>query len=95
MRHRLTLAAGWTLVVLGLLVFPLPIPLGLPMMALGLALLLPVSGAARRGLRALRRSMPGFSQRLTEAAKHLPAGLRRIIAITDPGRSRSASRRRW
>lgn len=87
------LAVGWTLVIVGLIVFPLPIPLGLPMMAAGFAVLIPVSRTARRGLRAARRSLPTFSYHLNRAAIHLPVGLRRVIDTTDPFRPRRSPRK--
>ena len=93
LRTTVALFLGWSLVVVGIIVIPLPIPLGLVMVALGFTILIPVSRTARRGLKALRRALPGFSPGLRRAAVYLPVGLRRVIDITDPFRPRRIARK--
>jgi len=92
-RGIVALTLGWILVIVGLIVIPLPIPLGLLMVATGFTVLIPVSRTARRGLRAVRRSLPTFSHHLNRAAIHLPVGLRRVIDTTDPFRPRRSPRK--
>lgn len=48
MRSALILSAGWFLVALGVLIWPLPGPMGLPTIAVGFSLVLSQSRAARR-----------------------------------------------
>jgi len=49
----LILLGGWSLVALGVVVFPLPIPLGIVLVSLGLGVLVPCSTLARRLLQRL------------------------------------------
>ncbi len=51
----LILVSGWSLVTLGVAVFPLPIPLGVLLVSLGLGVLVPCSTLARRLLQGLRQ----------------------------------------
>lgn len=80
------LTAGWLLVAGGAMLTPLPIPVGLLLLAIGLLLLARDSRWMRERLRALRRRYPSLSARLTQLARHAPAGLARLIRLTDPRR---------
>lgn len=80
------LASGWLLVTGGAILTPLPIPVGLLMLSLGLLLLARDSRWMRRRLRALRGRHPRLSRRLTRLGGHVPAGLARLIRLTEPRR---------
>lgn len=56
--RSLAIPAGWTLIVLGLVVGPLPGPGGIPVVALGVLILLQNSRWARRRFIALRQRYP-------------------------------------
>jgi hypothetical protein len=75
-----------TLVVVGIPVFVTPIPLGLPLIALGLFLLLQTSSRARLLRRRLARRYPETAQRFDAARRSLQQGAARL-------RDRLASRR--
>ena len=58
MRRRFTLIAGWFVVALGILIWPLPGPGGLPVVVAGLTLVLGSSQGARRRFVRLKRRYP-------------------------------------
>ncbi len=55
---------GWTLVIVGVPLYPMPIPLGLVCIAAGLVLLARSTPAVRRRLGALRRWFPGLYEKV-------------------------------
>lgn len=73
---------------MGVVVTPLPIPLGLLMIAMGLALLAHDSKYLRAGLRKLRSRYPVFSGRLRRLEPHLGQMFRALLRRTDPQRLR-------
>lgn len=80
------LTSGLTLVVIGIPVFVTPIPLGLPMIALGLFLLLQTSARARLLRRLLARRYPETARRFDSARRELQQVLRRARARLSGGR---------
>ncbi|WP_160166763.1 PGPGW domain-containing protein [Caenispirillum salinarum] len=78
------LGLGWILVVVGAVTAPTPVPVGLPMVAVGLYLLARESKTVRRVIRERRRALPGFSRRLNGLKHRMPRGVRRMIEATDP-----------
>ena len=75
---------GSTLVVAGLIVLPLPIPLGLIMLTIGFALLGPYIPAVRRLVRYLRRKWPAFNQTLMRNRDRFPPIVKKTIDRTNP-----------
>jgi len=75
---------GSTLVVAGLVVLPLPIPFGLIMLVIGLALLAPYISAVRRLIKYLRAKWPGFDQKLRRHHHRFPPVIKRTIDKTHP-----------
>lgn len=73
---------AWGLVIGGALITPLPIPVGLPMIAVGLALLIPGNPGVRRWVTRLRGRFPVTSERLNHIES--PGLLKRLIRITRP-----------
>jgi lauroyl/myristoyl acyltransferase len=73
------LAGGWLLLVFGLVLFPMPIPAGLAMVAGGAALLVHDSRTFRRLLTCLKRRFPRFFSALHEKATRLPPWMARRI----------------
>ena len=85
-RRSVTLVGGVLLIVAGLLVLPLPVPVGLLMIILGVSLLVPAIPALARYLKRIRRRYPITSQRLNHISPRLPRFVRRVIEETDPDR---------
>jgi len=84
-RRLVTLICGFTLILLGAIITPLPIPVGLVLIIIGLALVIPALPGTTRKLRQWRRRFPALSARLNQIAAYLPAFVRRAIRMTDPG----------
>jgi len=86
-KRSVTLVAGFAFVIGGLIVTPLPIPLGLIMVIFGLSLLIPSLPVLRRWLQLLRMRYPKVSARLRHIHPHLPAFARRVVDDTEPDES--------
>lgn len=67
--------AGWGLAALGLVMFVLPIPLGIPVMAFGLVILITTSRTARRMIRWLRMHSRPVDRSFTYLETRVPARL--------------------
>lgn len=78
------LGLGWLLVGVGAVTTPTPVPVGLPLVAVGLYLLARESKTVRRLIRERRRALPGLSRRLNGIKHRMPSGVRRMIEATDP-----------
>lgn len=74
------LTSGVALVVVGIPIFITPIPLGLPMIALGLFLLLQTSARARLLRRLLARRYPETARRFDVARRQLQDLVKRARA---------------
>ncbi|MBB4658765.1 PGPGW domain-containing protein [Parvularcula dongshanensis] len=75
---------GSTMLVCGAVFLPLPIPLGLPLIALGLAFLAPYFDPAQTVIRSLRRRAPGFDVVLIKHAHRCPRVIQTTIERTAP-----------
>ena len=84
MIKALSITAAVSLIVVGLIVLPMPIPTGAIMIVIGLVLLLSVSVTAIRLLRAFRRKHPNADGIIREVEARLPAAWRRILRRSDP-----------
>jgi len=85
-RDHLLLALGWILLILGLVITPLPIPVGLILALCGLAILTMKSHSLRAYLIRSRQRYKGVSDRLTRVTPRLPKFLRQAVELTDPNR---------
>lgn len=79
---RLTL--GWALMAVGAVILPTPVPVGLVMVIVGIALVAPESRWLQGWLRRRRAANPTLSGRLAALATRLPRPARRVIDLTDP-----------
>ncbi|MDX1580142.1 MAG: hypothetical protein R3360_00830 [Alphaproteobacteria bacterium] len=70
----------------GVVTFPLPLPVGLFLMVLGLALFLAYSNWGREIVKRWRFNNRGADARIRLLARKLPAFLRRSLEITRPRR---------
>lgn len=84
MKRCLGLAVGWFLVIFGLLIAPLPLPIGQIMALVGLGILIGESDAIRGWVRRKRTNNPNISRKITEKGHHLPGFLDRAIKLTEP-----------
>lgn len=75
---------GIFLLLSGAVLLPLPIPLGLPMLTIGFALLAPYVPAVQRLIRRLRTKSPSLNQTLLRHRRRFPPIIRRTIAKTHP-----------
>lgn len=73
---------GYCLLVPGLIILPSPIPIGLIMVALALAILLTTSKTVARLVFRLRYRFDRVDDKLTQAERHLPRSLRVPLART-------------
>lgn len=83
LRHVLA-ALGVLLIIIGIPLFPTPIPLGLVLIIVGLALVAGESVFLQGIIRRWRRTNPGVDQRLRGAHGRMPGFVRRVIDLTDP-----------
>ncbi len=77
--------SGASLMVLGVLSVPTPVPIGFFFFAAGLYLMARGSKRARRSVKILRRHVPPFSRGLNKVKPHMPKRLRSFIEHSDPG----------
>ena len=86
-RRTLTIIFGWLLVVAGAILFPLPVPLGAPMLAAGVLVLARESRLIRRWIGRLRQRYPETSRWLHGwAQRRRIDSLKALEAETDPER---------
>lgn len=71
-------------VLVGMVLFPLPIPVGAVLIGIGLAMLVVSSTRVRRWVQTHRRRNSRFDAFVRKAASYLPGNLRRTIESTDP-----------
>lgn len=79
--HKVT---GSVLVVFGLVLFPMPIPVGLIMIALGLLMLAPYFKPIQNVVRSLRRRSDSVNSGLLKIKKKCPKVIRTAIEKTAP-----------
>ncbi|WP_425409701.1 PGPGW domain-containing protein [Hyphococcus sp.] len=79
--HQIT---GTTLVLAGLIVLPLPIPLGLIMLTIGFALLAPYIPAVQRLIRYMREKWPNLDSSLRRYRDRFPPVIKQTIDKTHP-----------
>jgi flagellar biosynthesis component FlhA len=78
------LTLGILLILLGIMVLPLPIPLGLLSILIGLSILVSVVPAIRQWLMAARRRYRDTSSALERIKHRMPAFVRQLIDETNP-----------
>lgn len=75
---------GSFMLLFGVVLFPLPIPLGLPLIALGLAFTAPYFRPSRRLIRLLRVKFSGLDRAMATHAHRCPGIVRTAIERTAP-----------
>jgi hypothetical protein len=79
--HQVT---GVFLVVIGVILTPTPIPFGLLLLTIGLALLAPYVRPVQRAVRGIRRRWPNIDEALRRNRDRFPKIIRQTIDKTHP-----------
>ncbi len=79
------LAIAILMVLVGLVTFLLPIPFGIVLLLMGIAMLMMVSPPVRRWFHRLREHYPSFDRRLASVEPHLPVSLQKILRPDNAG----------
>ena len=80
----MSIAAGVALVLVGLVVFPMPIPLGAIMIVCGLVLLVSASATIAERLRSFRRLHRGADKFIRTVEGNLPEQWKKALKRSDP-----------
>ncbi|MBE1300221.1 MAG: hypothetical protein GJ680_09980 [Alteromonadaceae bacterium] len=75
--------AAIVLIFIGLILFPLPVPVGIFFIIGGVALLISVNPKAQKIVRSLRKRHPWINELLHKATLKSPAFLRKILIKTE------------
>lgn len=86
MRRLVLRIIGFVLIGVGLVVFALPLPFGLLMIAIGIVLVVANSAWGAQQVRQARIRSPRFHRSLRRAGRRMPRRFYRILAATDPRR---------
>lgn len=78
----LMFSCGLVVLLAGVIVLPTPLPLGLPLLALGAALVLTASPAMRQHFKAWRSRNPHVCARLQAMERNMPKWLRKALEET-------------
>ena len=79
-----SIVAGVALVLVGLVIFPMPIPLGAIMIVCGLVLLVSASATLAHCLRTFRRRHRGANQVIQTVEDRLPESWKKALRRSDP-----------
>ena len=74
---------GFLLIAVGVPLFWTPLPFGLVLIAIGMALVLSNSDSAREWVRGKRQAHPGFNDLMTKAERVTPHPFDRILQRTE------------
>ncbi len=81
-RDIVQLIIGWVIFIVGAIFFPLPIPIGLPMMIIGLAIIAPQSRFLQRWMYKKRKRNEGLNKKIIFARRYVPTFVQKFIDIT-------------
>lgn len=87
MRRIFFVGLGWTFVVIGAVITPMPVPIpliGLGPLLIGCAILTAHSKSFRRGLQRLRRRSGWLSRTFDRFTEHGPQAIRAMVRRTRP-----------
>ncbi|MCK0068858.1 hypothetical protein [Kordiimonas laminariae] len=76
------LPVGGLVFIVGAITFPLPLPTGLILMVVGIAIAC-INPLVLRWVKRKRKNFPETNEKLRKAEPHLPAFLRRFLRRTD------------
>jgi hypothetical protein len=72
------------IVLIGIITFPLPIPIGAVLIVIGLAMLISSSKKVRNSIRSYRKRNPRINSIIMKAETYLPISVQTTINQTDP-----------
>ena len=84
MMKMISAAGATVLILVGLIVLPMPIPLGAIMIVIGLIWLISASSTVARCVQSYRRKHPKTDKFIRVVEPKLPASLQAILKRTDP-----------
>jgi hypothetical protein len=84
-RRFALVGSGVSMMVLGIVTVPTPVPIGFVFFAVGLYLVARGSKRARRSVKYLRRHVPPLSRGLNRIKSRLPVRFQDFIEQSDPG----------
>ncbi len=90
LKRPIKLAVGWLFFLIGLIMAPLPLPLGQLIALIGLSLLVSESYVICMFARKLRRNFPFASRMMDRVKPYMPGFLKSTIEDTDPKHLRPA-----
>ncbi len=76
--------SGVILIIVGAVLLPLPIPLGLPMLTIGFTLLAPYMPIVQRLIRTIRHKWPKVNETLLKYRHKMPPVIKSTIDKTHP-----------
>ena len=76
--------AAITLIIVGIITFPLPLPIGLILIIVGLAMLVSSSQSLANFVRQYRAKSSGINMNFEKSKRYLPAFIKRALEKTDP-----------
>ncbi len=76
LERNIILLSGWSLVLAGVITFPLPVPFGLFLLTAGFIILIPNSRTLRKGVIFLKNRWPGFRSIYNSIRDRLPPSLK-------------------
>lgn len=92
-RRGLKQVTAITFIILGIVTFPLPVPIGALLIASGLALLIGTNRIVARWIKERRVKTPSLNHRLTWLERKLPRFLSKPIRKTAPDYGHSKTKR--
>lgn len=75
---------GIACIVLGVMLFPLPLPFGIIFFALGVIILAVENRSVRTLVCTVRKHNPTLNRAIEKSRKHLPGFVQSVIDMTDP-----------
>lgn len=84
LKRPLKLVFGWVMLIGGVIIAPLPLPIGQFIALVGLSLLVSESHWVKTKMQKLRRKLPIVGRQLVRMHPYLPKFLKKVIDDTDP-----------
>lgn len=83
-KRPLKLLIGWLMLIGGIIIAPLPIPIGQFIALIGLSILVSESHWVKTKMQKFRRRLPMIGRQLQRMHPYMPKFLKKVIDDTDP-----------
>ena len=83
-QRPIKLIIGWTMLIIGIITAPVPIPIGQIVALIGLSILVSESQWVKTKMQQLRRRLPIIGRQLMRMHPYMPRFLKKVIDDTDP-----------